>query len=75
MWQKCLSINTVAVKGFPNYSERMKDYYKNEQNILEDKIEYHRQNIRDAEDELVDEQSIIPLRCKLLDLCSTRDLT
>ena len=53
----------------------MKDYYKDEQNILEDKVEYHRQNIRDEEDELVDEQSIIPLRCKLLDLCSTKELT
>ena len=55
--------------------DKMKDYYKDEQNILEEKVEYDRQNIRDAEDELVDEQSIIPLRCKLLDLCSTRELT
>ena len=55
--------------------DKMKDYYKDEQNILEEKVEYDRQNIRDAEDELVDEQSIIPLRCKLLDLCSTKELT
>ena len=55
--------------------DKMKDYYKDEQNILEEKVEYDRRNIRDAEDELVDEQSILPLRCKLLDLCSTRELT
>ena len=56
--------------------DKMKDYYKDEQNILEEKVEYdRRRNIRDAEDELVDEQSILPLRCKLLDLCSTRELT
>jgi hypothetical protein len=55
--------------------DKMKEYYKDEQNILEEKVEYNRQNIRDAEDELVDEQSILPLRCKLLDLCSNRELT
>ena len=58
------------------FVDKMKDYYKDEQNILEEKVEYdRRRNIRDAEDELVDEQSILPLRCKLLDLCSTRELT